>query len=258
MRSILARANRDVLRQYACSRVLLAFDYDGTLAPIVADPDAATMRPATRALLGDLAARRPCVIISGRGRADALRHVRGLGAVEVVGNHGIEPWQTTRRRSDTVRRWKVQLAAHLSSLPGVVLEDKTYSLAIHYRQSREKKRARSAIHAAAAQLGDVRLIRGKLVVNLIPPGAPHKGVALEKARERFGCDTAIYVGDDETDEDVFALDQPGRLLGIRVGENRRSQAAYFIRSQSEIDRLLRALRRDLPDRRPRAARPAPR
>jgi hypothetical protein len=49
------------------------------------------------------------------------------------------------------------------------------------------------------------------------------------------------VGDDETDEDVFALRRPGRLLGIRVRRRRGSSAAYYIRTQAEIDRLLRAL-----------------
>jgi trehalose 6-phosphate phosphatase len=87
----------------------------------------------------------------------------------------------------------------------------------------------------------VRLVGGKLVVNLLPAGAPHKGLALEAARERFGCDTALYVGDDETDEDVFALDQPGRLLAIRVGRRRGSAAGYYLRNQREIDRVLRVL-----------------
>jgi trehalose 6-phosphate phosphatase len=78
-------------------------------------------------------------------------------------------------------------------------------------------------------------------VNLLPITAPHKGIALERERERLRCDTAIFVGDDKTDEDVFALDQPGRLLGIRVGRSRTSAAAYYIPSQRSIDDLLRAL-----------------
>ncbi len=59
----------------------------------------------------------------------------------------------------------------------------------------------------------------------------------------FGCDTALYVGDDDTDEDVFALDQPGRLLTIRVGRKLDSLAGYFLRNQAEIDVLLRVLHR---------------
>jgi trehalose 6-phosphate phosphatase len=82
------------------------------------------------------------------------------------------------------------------------------------------------------------VIGGKLVVNVLPPGAPHKGVALERERHRLGCDTALFVGDDETDEDVFALDRPGRLVTVRVGRARATQASYCLRGQAEIDRLL--------------------
>ena len=249
MKYILARANRDVLRQFACSRVLLAFDYDGTLAPIVPAPEQAVMRPDTRVLLEALARRCPCVVISGRARADAVRRLRGVEAVEVIGNHGIEPWQTSPRGLLVVRRWRDLLERQLSPFTGVTVEDKVHSLAVHYRRSREKKKARAAILRAAAALGDMRLIRGKQVVNLLPTDAPHKGIALERARTKFACDTAIYVGDDETDEDVFALDQPGRLLTIRVGQKRKSLASYFVRNQAEVDRLLETLLGETPARR---------
>lgn len=249
MRHLLAHANRDVLRRFARSRVLLAFDYDGTLAPIVSDPRRAAMRATTRALLRLVARRYPCVVISGRARADALRRLRGVAAVEVIGNHGIEPWQTSQRGRRTVRRWQPTLARCLARFPGVTIENKTYSVAIHYRQSRDKKKVLMAIRRVASALGDVRLIRGKQVANLLPDTAPHKGMALEKARLRLHCKTAIYVGDDDTDEDVFALDQPGQLLTIRIGNKRDSLAGYYLRSQEEIDRLLRAMLRVGPDER---------
>jgi trehalose 6-phosphate phosphatase len=130
------------------------------------------------------------------------------------------------------------LQTSLGELQGVWVEDKTYSVAVHYRQSRHKKVALPAILAAAARLGDVRLIGGKQVVNVLPVGAPHKGFALEKARDRLRCDTAIYVGDDETDEDVFGLDQPGRLLAVRVGSKRSSEAAYYLPNQKAVDDFL--------------------
>jgi DNA-binding MarR family transcriptional regulator len=76
------------------------------------------------------------------------------------------------------------------------------------------------------------------VVNVLPAGAPHKGTALERALARLGCDRAIYVGDDDTDEDAFALPRPGRLLAVRVGRRRGTAAAWFIRRQADIDRLL--------------------
>lgn len=241
MKHILSRGNREVLQQFAWSNVLLAFDYDGTLAPIVSDPKKAIMRDTTRGLLKELAKRYPCIVISGRAQADALQRLRGVGIFEVVGNHGLEPWASTDRFMNEVQRWLPTLEKRLAPFAGVRIEDKVFSLAVHYRQSREKKKARAAILRAAASLGNVRVIGGKQVVNLLPQGAPHKGIALERERARLQCDTAIYVGDDETDEDVFILDQPGRLLTIRVGTNRKSLATYHIRSQAEIDALLRAL-----------------
>jgi trehalose 6-phosphate phosphatase len=246
MRYIFSRANLAVLRQFARSRVLLAFDFDGTLAPIVPDPKQAAMRPETRTRFVAVARRYPCVVISGRSRADAVRRLKGVGAVEVIGNHGIEPWQRSSRGLQAVRRWRRSLARQLAPVPGLVIEDKVHSLAVHYRRSREKRRARAAILRAVAGLRDVRLVRGKQVVNLLPIDAPHKGIALDRARARFACETAIYVGDDETDEDVFGMGDPGRLLTIRVGENRSSAAAYFVRNQVEIDRLLGTLLREAP------------
>lgn len=241
MKSVLSRANREVLEQFAWSNVLLAFDFDGTLAPIVADRDLAALRPATRALLAELSKLYPIAVISGRARADVARRLKRTGVRDVVGNHGIEPWKATVRLEQDVRGWQPVLRLRLSALHGVWIEDKGFSVAIHYRQSREKKRVRAAILETAAELGDVRVIGGKQVVNLLPRGAPHKGLALERERKALGCDTALYVGDDDTDEDVFGLEQPGRLLAIRVGANRSSQASYFIRSQRDIDELLNLL-----------------
>lgn len=241
MKAILSQANREILEQFAWSNVLMAFDFDGTLAPIVTNRDRASMRSITRERLEALSKLYPIVVISGRSQADIRGRLKGTGVREVVGNHGIEPWQATDLVMVEVQRWMPTLEKRLAAWRGVQIEDKGFSVAVHYRQSREKKRARAAILETATALGDVRVIGGKQVVNILPSDAPHKGLALERERERLGCDTAVYVGDDETDEDVFGLEQPGRLLTIRVGAKRTSQAAYCLRSQAEMDELLRLL-----------------
>jgi trehalose 6-phosphate phosphatase len=241
-RDILGSANVGVLQDFALSNVLVAFDYDGTLAPIVADPERAEMRPRTRRLLESVAKAYPVAVISGRAQTDVARRLRGVGVAAIVGNHGLESWHVGQRHLTEVRRWLPTLAAAVAPHKGVSIEDKSYSVAIHYRHSREKRRARAAILAAAADLPGVRVIAGKLVINVLPRTAPHKGIALERERDRLGCDTAIYVGDDQTDEDVFALDQPGRLLSIRVGLGSKSAAPYGIADQRAIDNLLLRLR----------------
>jgi trehalose 6-phosphate phosphatase len=125
----------------------------------------------------------------------------------------------------------------------VVIEDKAYSVAVHYRHAARKLFARRAIHRAVRELRDSRRIGGKLAVNIVPVGAPDKGAALERARLTLACECAIYVGDDETDEDAFAAAPPHRLLSIRVGRiaAARSSARFYLESQRQIDALLDAL-----------------
>ncbi len=142
-----------------------------------------------------------------------------------------------RRR---VQRWLPMLTS-LSRRQGVIVEDKGFSVAVHYRKARRRNAARQAILAAARSLTDVRIIGGKLTINFLVPDAPHKGLAVERERAHFACDTVVYVGDEETDEDVFQMDRPGQLLSIRVGRKRSSAAQYYIRHQTEIDRLLETL-----------------
>jgi trehalose 6-phosphate phosphatase len=226
---------------FAWSNVLLALDYDGTLAPLVAAPHRARMRVSTRRLLISVSRLYPCVVISGRAQGDVLGRLRGVGVCRVVGNHGAEPSPEAEAIRRRVRRLLPVLTTRLSRCQGVFVENKGFSISVHYRQARERIAARRAILKVAELLPGVRIVGGKLVVNLLVSEAPHKGLALERERAHFACDTVIYVGDDETDEDVFQLDCPGRLMSIRVGRKQCSAASYYIRNQPEIDRLLEAL-----------------
>ncbi len=241
MRHILSPRYRRILKQFAQSRVLVAFDFDGTLAPLVADRERAALRPATRRLLRTLTDPYPCVVVSGRARHDVRDRLKGVGILEIAGNHGIEPWSTSRKIERAVQRWKPLLEEKLARFPGIAVEDKRYSLAVHYRHARRKTEIQKAIARVARALGDVRLVEGVEVANFLPRWGPHKGVAVERARTRFGCDSAIYLGDDDTDEDVFALGRSARLLSIRVGPSRSSLADYYIRGQKEVDRLIQVL-----------------
>jgi trehalose 6-phosphate phosphatase len=238
---LFSRANRALLETFAWSNVLLALDFDGTLAPLVAAPAHAHMRASTRRLLRRASRLYPCVVITGRAQADVLARLHDIEVCRVVGNHGAEPSPHAAAMRRRVRQWLPVLKARLSRRQGVVIEDKGLSVAVHYRRARERNATRRAVLSAARSLEDVRLVGGKLVVNFLVPDAPHKGLALERERSHFACDTAIYVGDDDTDEDVFQIDRPGQLLSVRVGRKRTSAAPYYIRNQAEIDRLLATL-----------------
>lgn len=242
MKNLLARENGTVLTQLAFSRLLLAFDFDGTLAPIVADRDDAWMREETARLLERLAVLYPCAVISGREKADVASRLGRAAIKHVIGNHGLEPGADLAQYAEEVSQARDLLERALESGFGVDLEDKRYSLALHYRRSRTKRATRDAIIAAVSALPmPMRVIPGKLVVNIVPARAPNKGDALMDLRDAERADTAIYVGDDVTDEDVFELDQPGRLLSIRIGASQSSAAAYYLRDQRAIDRLLSRL-----------------
>src|ERR1039457_7339473 len=94
---LLSRASRSILMRLAQERTLCAFDFDGTLSPIVEHPGQAVMGSQARILLGRLAALYPCVIVSGRGRADLLGMLSGVKVARVIGNHGAETEATTRK-----------------------------------------------------------------------------------------------------------------------------------------------------------------
>jgi len=119
------------------------------------------------------------------------------------------------------------------------VEDKGLSLAVHYRQSPQKSEAHRRILAATRKLKEVRVLGGKQVVNLVVAGAPDKGDALVAERDRLGCNWVLYMGDDATDEDAFAMD--GNIIPVRVGQKQRSHARYYLRTQAQIDKLLELL-----------------
>src|SRR6185503_16309227 len=148
MTDILAKKNQRVLARYALSNLLVAFDYDGTLAPIVAVPERAHMRASTRRLLRQVAERYPCVVISGRARADLIPRLKDIPVVHISGNHGLEPWAEDVHYVVLVREWVDRLRPRLAGCAGIVIEDKTYSLSIHFRAAHNKRNALRAIDAA--------------------------------------------------------------------------------------------------------------
>jgi trehalose 6-phosphate phosphatase len=249
MTDVLSKKSRAVLARYALSNLLVGFDYDGTLAPIVASPQRARMRAITRRLLIRVAERYPCIIISGRARDDLMQRLGDVPVVHVSGNHGLEPWAEHVRYATRVREWVQLLAPRLAACQGVTIEDKTYSLSLHYRAARDKRRAVGEIDAALRLLRRARRIAGKLVVNVVPAEAPGKGDALERARRLLQCDATLYVGDDDTDEEAFRARRSAHFVSVRVGPTNRTQAGYLLKDQRHIDRLLRQLAAFRPRRR---------
>lgn len=229
----------DELDQFILRRPVIGFDFDGTLAPLMPSPDTVRVRKETAALLARVCQLFPCVVISGRRRSDVARRLRGLPVREIIGNHGIEAGAQAPIPAPQLRCWSADLEEQLETLDGVAIEDKQYSITVHYRACADRRRARARILQIAESFVGARVVEGILCVNLVPAEYPNKGGALLKAVEGLNAAAAIFVGDDVTDEDAFVA-APDRVLGIRVGHG-ISTARYHLRSQTELDLLLTRL-----------------
>ncbi len=235
---------RKEVKKLLISKPLLAFDFDGTLAPLVERPERAQMSQRTRKLLMALSKHYTIAVISGRARQDLTERL-GVKLDYVVGNHGLEGLpgraESLQRAIRTCRIWSRQLALNWAELEAekmVFIEDKKMSLSIHYRGARHVVRVRNLIEHKIKNLKpSPRIIPGKYIFNLMPPGSVHKGTALLKVMQMARCKDAWFLGDDITDDYVFNLGHPG-ITGILIGRRLGVDAQYFISSQRSIDRAL--------------------
>lgn len=234
----------------APSPLLLVADFDGTLAAITGEPEAARIHPAARAALrrlSSLSARHPArltiAVLSGRTVADVAARVR-VGGVLYVGNHGLEWCRLPRRAPEGGRRqadprvdlpqatWLRASAEAVVRAAGgpdwLLLEWKGPAVALHYRAAPDPVAARrSVLDAIGAVERDqpgagFERLEGRRVVELRPRGAPGKGTTLRRmiAGELDGLpvpSSTVILGDDRTDADAFravrAAREDGRLRG---------------------------------------------
>jgi trehalose 6-phosphate phosphatase len=235
------------LERLSRAPTLYAFDFDGTLSRIVDFPQHARLAGNLRKSLPLLSKQVPVVIISGRGLADLVPRIEVPG-LRCIGNHGAEgvglPPSAIEHAEMVCRGWRAALTRLLKTAPvhhGIEVEDKELTLAIHYRRSHNYATSRHSIEAAIAQLEPApRVVEGKAVYNLIPVELPDKGEALEHLMHAQGMTDALYVGDDDTDEDVFSLLNPS-LVSVRVGHSTKSKARYYVREQAEVELLVERL-----------------
>lgn len=244
MTLLLGPRGRAALARLAGSRSLLAFDLDGTLAPIVRDPERARPRPSTLRLLRRVSRVYPVAFVSGRALKGLRSRLPGVRSWAMLGNHGAEEMGRRRRRPPrAVATWARGLGERLRGVPGVWIERKRYTLTVHYREAPRRRQAERAVYAAGrAVCRGARLVHGAFGMNVIPPSAPDKGTALVSLLRRQYWDAALYAGDDGSDEAAFAVRFPG-LVTVRIGPRRGSRARFHLKDQKDIDRLLAELLR---------------
>ena len=239
-------------------RVFFFFDYDGTLTPIVCKPERAVLKPSTRSVLRRLSHSRgvKIAVISGRSLKDLQSMLGPVPEIICVGNHGLEikgagmEWNhpSVAQTSKIMARIWEGLTRNLTRVKGMLLENKTLGISLHYRLVPEEKVAGlyqdfQKIVAPWIRRGAVSVLEGKKVWEIRPRKRFwDKGKAVRwllQKNKNEGAFLPVFFGDDRTDEDAFkVLGSSG--VTIKVTENPRafSAAKYYIHSPAEVVEFL--------------------
>ncbi|WP_217236962.1 trehalose-phosphatase [Streptomyces sp. AC555_RSS877] len=248
-------------------RAVIALDFDGTLAPIVADPEQARAHPEAVRVLAALAPKVAAVaVVTGRPAAVAVRHggfagVPGLEHLVVLGHYGAERWDA---RTGTVSAPAPHpgVAAVRAELPGVLgeagvregawVEEKGRAVAVHTRRAADPQAAFEALRIPLTELAarhGLIVEPGRLVLELRPPGMD-KGVALREYVREIDATSVLYAGDDLGDLPAFAaVDElrsdgtPGLLVcsGSDEVTELRERADVVVDGPEGVVGVLRAL-----------------
>ena len=241
-----------LLDQAGGRRLALFLDYDGTLTPIVERPEDAVLAEETRAVLRRLAGRHAVAVVSGRDLEDVRARVAvegityaGCHGFEIAGPRGSRVHGAAAAAAPQLAAAADQVAHDIRGLPGVQLERKRFTLAVHYRRARDADvpAVRDAVARAQARHPALRVTSGKKVFELQPDVDWDKGRAVLWLIETLKLQEAmpVYIGDDVTDEDAFRA-LAGRGVGIAVQEVPRATAArYVLRDPAAVRGLLAAL-----------------
>ena len=234
---------RALIEAAGTSRLLVTSDFDGTLAPIVADPADARPLPEAAAALEALAALPDTAAALSSGRELAvLRDLSSASsAVHAVGSHGAE--FDTGFVHDIDAGLLAEIITTLRSIaenrPGVAVETKPASAALHVRNASaaDGEAALAAAHAAAASW-EAHLTAGKAVLEFAVV-VTDKGEALDVLRDRCAATAVVFLGDDVTDEKAFRRMRKGDI-GVKVGPG-ESLAEFRVESPTEVAAVLREL-----------------
>ncbi|MFC4002533.1 trehalose-phosphatase [Prauserella oleivorans] len=239
-----AELRRAIVQIARTPRLLVACDYDGTLAPITENPDEARPRPESVGALRSLAGlhETTTAVISGRALRDLATLSRLPSEVHLVGSHGSEfdigfVHEIDAKARDLHRRIEQELDRIINGVPGASLEVKPASIAVHVRRAArdDAQRIIDEVHNGPCEWEGVSTTDGKEVVELSVVQT-NKGKALDTLRHQVSATAAFFIGDDVTDEKAFAQ-LSGPDLGIKVGGG-ESLAEYRVADTEEVATVL--------------------
>ena len=230
--------------------VVVFLDYDGTITPIVDQPDEAFLAVATRDRLDVLSQRCPVTIVTGRD-VEIVRKFVQLDQLTYAGCHGLDilgpvgsgmKHEVAAEYLSTIDSVEVSLHRGLEHIDGLIIERKKYGVSVHYRlvKPSEVKLVDTAVVNATLKHKGLRRENGKKVFELVPDVPWDKGVAVRWILGELSdtpC-TPIYIGDDQTDENAFGvLGDRGVPIVVADGE-RMTAARYRLRNTDEVTSLI--------------------
>ena len=235
-------------------KIVFFLDYDGTLTPIVKRPELAVINEQMRELVKKLSEKFIIAIVSGRMREDVQR-LAGVEEIFYAGSHGFDIkgrgvsmiQQKAKETIPVVDKVTGVLKEALSGINGVIIEEKKFSVAVHYRLVKEEQilGIKKVVEKVVSENGALRLMNGKMVFEILPAIDWNKGKAVRWIMKALDLSwencIVFYIGDDTTDEDAFrAVNSRG--LGILVSVERKKSAAQFcLATPVEVAKLFKQL-----------------
>jgi alpha,alpha-trehalase len=230
-------------------------DYDGTLTPIVEDPDKATLSDKTKRVIKRLSDHYSVAIISGRDLVD-VQNMVGISDIAYAGSHGFDiagpggkykEQKTGKHFLPMLEHAGEELSRSLRDIPRARVERKRFAIAVHYRQvdSADVNTLEKRFDDILSHYPELRKTTGKKVIELRPNIDWNKGKALIHLLDALYTDSSrvipVYIGDDITDQDAFrAISNRG--IAIAVGSEMRQTAAHYtLRDSEEVVRFLQDL-----------------
>ncbi|KAL9409851.1 hypothetical protein AB3S75_048138 [Citrus x aurantiifolia] len=259
-------------------KIAVFLDYDGTLSPIVDDPDRAFMSDEMRAAVREVAKYFPTAIVSGRSREKVKEFVE-LSNVYYAGSHGMDIqapprpvkacegkhhtlvpgkkgnevlFQPAKKFLPAIQEIIKELEEETKKIQGARIEDNRFCISVHFRQVREEdyNMLQEKVKAVMRNYPDFDLSEGKKVMEIRPSIEWDKGHALEYLLDTLGLSNPndvlpLYIGDDRTDEDAFKVIKcRGQGYPIIVSSTpKETKASYSLNDPSEVLTFLLRLSR---------------